>query len=588
MPLETLSPEQRAVVDHRSGDLFVLACPGAGKTYTVVERFIDRGQGLAHKNGIAIVSFSRVAAAEVQRRCYEQGIAGLLTFPHFVGTLDSFFIRYLHLPLAQAWTGRRVRVLDSWESIDARVQLTGSKAVKGKGVPLDAFPFDGHSVQFDAKRLRGKLAGWRGQIQRNKADWERAATARRKGLRAAGLRTCEDMRIAVAQTLEDETWSFVLRALAGRFSEVIVDEAQDCDEFQISALSKLRDAGVRLILVADVDQAIYEFRKASPAALKVLASPMKWLGVRGNRRGSPAICAVANSMVPLERADTQAVGATRDCDWPVEVIPYEPGGEQSAGVYFCSRARERGLETLIVAHARSLALRAAGLETVSGGRGGRSGSLLQSAFRILEGDSDGKARVASVREIELLVLRRLGANVVDLTAEDVCIAERVERRWLRASVVALVRRVRELIGERNEISLGEAVSVARAALEALAPPAGRAWAHSPTRMFKNPPGDQRDLQLSLVRNPGPTLDLRVSTVHGVKGEGADAVLLVLSSQTDAAEGLLRAWEERSVSDEAKRVAYVGVTRAKRLLGRYLSTPMRHFSSRISEAQRVSQ
>lgn len=564
---KTLSPEQQAVADHAAGDLFVSACPGAGKTHTVVERFIDRCQGLPQNRGLAIVSFSRVAAAEVQKRCHERELSQLLGFPHFVGTLDSFFIRYLYLPLAQARSGRRVRVLDSWEAIDACVQLSGSKAVKGKGVPLDAFPFDGQKVQFDARRLRGEFAGWRKQIQDNHADWERAASARRKGLKAAGLRTCEDMRIAVAQTVGDATWGFVLRALAGRFCEVIVDEAQDCDESQVAVLRKMRDAGVRLILVADVDQAIYEFRKATPAALLQLTATMQFLGVRGNRRGAPAICAVANSMVPMERADTQSLGDTRGCDWPVRVVPYEPGAEQEAGLDFCARARELGCrETLIVAHGRSLALKAAGMDPVSKSRGGATTVLLQSTVRIVEGDPDGRARVAAFREMELLVLRRLGVNLVDQTVEDACAAEGLERRWLRASVVALLRGVHRLLGDRTAITFAEAVSVARATFDTLAPPAGRTWARSATSIFKSPGGDQLETQLSLARRSGQPRDISVNTVHGVKGEGADAVLFTLASDTDVATKLLAAWRARSTDDEAKRVAYVGVTRAKRLLG----------------------
>lgn len=275
MSTTPLSLEQQEVVDLPGGDLFVSACPGAGKTHTVVERFITRCQALPQNRGVAIVSFSRVAAVEVRKRCLDKELSRLLGFPHFVGTLDSFFIRYLYLPLAQARSGKRVRVLDSWESIGACVQLRGTKTVPGKGVPLDAFPFDGQRVQFESSRLRREFSGWKAQIQAHLADWERAATAKREGLHRGGLRTCDEMRIAVAKTFASERWNFVLRALAARFCEVIVDEAQDCDESQVAVLSRMRDAGTRLVLVADVDQAIYEFRKASPACLLKLAKTLR-------------------------------------------------------------------------------------------------------------------------------------------------------------------------------------------------------------------------------------------------------------------------------------------------------------------------
>lgn len=563
---ESLSPEQQTVVEYSEGDIIASACPGAGKTYTVVERFIRRCQDLPHNRGVAIVSFSRVAAAEVQKRCHQRALARLLSFPHFVGTLDSFFIRYLYLPVAQARSRGRVRVLDSWESIDACVQLRGSKAVRGKGVSLDAFPYDGYAVRFDERRLRGEAVAWRMQIQNHRAEWERAAAARRQTLKDLGLRTCEDVRVALAHAARRGALDLVLRAVAARFCEVIVDEAQDCDESQVEVLGRIREAGARLVLVADVDQAIYEFRRATPGPLRELARTMHPLGIRGNRRGAPAICAVANSMIPLERADTHSVGETKDCDWPVRVIPYDPGAERQAGADFCARAAKRGCrETLLVAHRRTLALRAAGRDASSKGPGGMAVALTRSAVRVIDGGFDARARIGAVRAVELILLRRAGVQVIDQTVEDACRAEGIERRWLRGSVVTLLRAVRKRIGGRTTITVDEAVSIARAAAESLDPPAGRTWIRSTGSLFRVS-ATQATAMVALGRDIEIASDVVVNTVHGVKGEGADAVLFVLSDHLDDTARLLAAWRARSTEGEANRVAYVAVTRAKRLLG----------------------
>ena len=68
-----------------SGSLFVEACPGAGKTWAIVERFSARAHQEKRK-GIALLSFTNAAVDEVRARCADD--PGLLGAPHFVGTFD--------------------------------------------------------------------------------------------------------------------------------------------------------------------------------------------------------------------------------------------------------------------------------------------------------------------------------------------------------------------------------------------------------------------------------------------------------------------------------------------------------------------
>ena len=56
----------------------------------------------------------------------------------------------------------------------------------------------------------------------------------------------------------------ICRAIAARFPEIIVDEAQDTSEVQFKIIEALADAGARIVLVGDPDQAIYQFHDARP------------------------------------------------------------------------------------------------------------------------------------------------------------------------------------------------------------------------------------------------------------------------------------------------------------------------------------
>ena len=92
---------QQAEVVIAEGNYVVVACPGSGKTRTV-------GTRLAHKlktwgdqrQGIAALSFTNVAAKEISDRLESLGLPRTLPFPHFLGTINSFFDTFLFMPHA--------------------------------------------------------------------------------------------------------------------------------------------------------------------------------------------------------------------------------------------------------------------------------------------------------------------------------------------------------------------------------------------------------------------------------------------------------------------------------------------------------
>ena len=76
------------------------ACPGSGKTYCVSSRLARLI--LDWKNdytGIAAVSFTNVAWQEIQKKIFNEFKLGdTISFPHFLGTIDSFINKYIFLP----------------------------------------------------------------------------------------------------------------------------------------------------------------------------------------------------------------------------------------------------------------------------------------------------------------------------------------------------------------------------------------------------------------------------------------------------------------------------------------------------------
>lgn len=90
------------------------------------------------------------------------------------------------------------------------------------------------------------------------------------------------------------------------------------------------------------------------------------------------------------------------------------------------------------------------------------------------------------------------------------------------------------------------------------------------RDLGNRPGDRQARAVTGLPPTSATGDRpRLSTIHQAKGDQAEAVLLLIPAGP-VTDLTLTAWLNDAASDpdtaEALRVAYVGVTRARRLLG----------------------
>jgi hypothetical protein len=137
----------------------------------------------------------------------------------------------------------------------------------------------------------------------------------------------------------------------------------------------------------------------------------------------------------------------------------------------------------------------------------------------------------------------------------------LNRRQLRRQALDIIMRLPKICDDSEERRNAWVVS-AQTEVEhlGLVLPQGQTVA----RYFRRPPPSSRwsqHLQAPLVTS------LVSSTIHEAKGKEYEAVCVVL--QPDRAPGnrtfqLFRTWENR-IDDEAKRVIYVGITRAKKLV-----------------------
>jgi DNA helicase II / ATP-dependent DNA helicase PcrA len=559
-----LTAEQQAFVEHAS-EAFAEACPGAGKTRAVVARLIHVARTIPPRKGVALLSFTNSAIEVFVGRCRLNGVEGMLKHPGFIGTFDSFVGHFFIGPGGASGTDVRPTIVDSWDTLGVEVRLRGSSTFSGPGVRLDDFDPENNQILLD--RI-GHL-GLRRHVTANQAEYARVAEEQRRRLRRNGYLSAADARVEAWTKLQQSDWSRYLgRALAGRFYEVIVDEAQDCNPLDLQILQWLRSQGLPVVIVSDIDQAIYGFRHGSPDKLREFQQTYAAndrLNLTGNFRSSRPICALASTLRTRNTPD-ESLGSTKEVNIPMHLIFYSGQSVTPAiGDKFFELITNFHIDparSVILAHARRIACRAAGVILSSDDTGNSRVAALARATicEFWSSSASNRTREKALRETEKLVLTLMGKIADNESPHRAAEKHEINRRWLRRTALELITRLPRSCDDSNA---GRASWITTLHQEVDRLSLNYGPGISAARFFPRSPNAKWSKSLRQADAPR----LSWSTIHEAKGREYAAVCVVLPpdrGNADHTSKLFEVWESRT-EDEAKRVIYVGVTRAERLV-----------------------
>jgi hypothetical protein len=578
-----LTAEQHNFAEHLPG-VFVEACPGAGKTRTIVERIARIVKSLPPRRGIAVLSFTNSAIEEFIIHCHNRGLDFALRHPGFVGTFDSFLRQFFFSPGGIEGVPIRPSVLDCWETLGIDVRLRGANAYRGEGVGLDLF--DAETNEIDPTLIG--YAGLRAHVQGHKDAYQRAAGMRRHYLRCHGYLSAADVRVDVVQRLQNAGWAIALgRVLAARFKEIIVDEAQDCNTLDCRIVNWLRQQGVTVTVVADPDQAIYGFRHGPSDILREIAghyATQNRLSLTGNFRCSPSICGVAATLRHRATPDL-SLGDTADVTEPVHVLVYQGNSvTEILGRFFGELMDAAGIcrkEGIILSHIRKNALRACGSCSEDDAGDSKTAKIARVVGSFWLPSASNRVRELALQSVERMILELMGmidGGEIPSRAAD---KRGIDRRWLRRSALELISHI-----PRNCDSSQEARSAWVAVL--------RQQVHRLDLKYK--PGtsenryfiDRNDACWNNLLTTGNEPEFACATIHEAKGREYSAVCVVIppdSRDLRRTEQLFVSWSDRT-DDEAKRVIYVAITRAKKLGAVAIPSAYRDRLSAILEANQT--
>lgn len=545
-PEEAIQLQEQVVTGE--ANLFVDACPGAGKTRTVVDRFLVRSADAKRINkGVAVISFTNRAANEVSVRCAGLHRGELAGFPHFVGTFDRFIATYVVRPFGDI--GGPIRIIDSWQSLDVEVAGPG-----GRPVSLDRFEISPDGIlRFEPGPTDPQLDPTHTRIR------ERNASERIELLRSEGYLTCDDAREYAIRIVRNHPE--VAQILKMRFLELIVDEAQDCGEAELNFLDELKNVGIPLVVVCDPNQSIYEWRDANPERFATFTKPFRPHRLTGNWRSTPAICQLAATL--KDGPADHPVGQNRADPQPIHLIVYDGWPSVAIGDSFhtlLSAADISPDRAVVLAHANAAASRVAGRSHKPASN--NMARIATDTALLLDPKTQPHERTRSFDRLQRLVLRYVQIDTVGNSTGRICEIHGLQPAWLREATLRVVHSVAELPAE---LSVDEWLVQVRLCLGSISAPEG-SLSGKPGSFLRAP---KKSAGKTVTEVLGPLPDMASfsnSSVHQAKGSETEAVLVVIPR--DRAPGtktadLMDAWSA-DLDTEARRVLYVGVTRAERL------------------------
>ncbi|GAC1412172.1 MAG: hypothetical protein NVSMB53_08980 [Gemmatimonadaceae bacterium] len=286
--------------------MLVLAGPGAGKTYCLIERIgflIDKLELSPER--ICVFTFPNKAAGEIAERLTRELGARVERVKR--GTIHAFCAELLRE------FGGQVALQPGFGIADEPYQRLVLRRLK--------VPSKTHKSVLDAfarYRFRGEALGHRYQryydgyrrmiVEHNVADFDTLV-----------LKTAELLRIEA-----------VAVEVRGRWDAVLVDEFQDLNPIQYAVVRELARDHRNVFAVGDDEQSVYSWTGADPKVFLTLRkhfeiTPDRVIHLTDNRRCPPAVLNVARRLIAINDsifADRAPQRATHDSPFPVTALNF--------------------------------------------------------------------------------------------------------------------------------------------------------------------------------------------------------------------------------------------------------------------------
>ena len=563
---KNLSEKQREIVLNKKGKFVVRACPGSGKTYSAAARLAWKVENWEHPHqGIAALSFTNIAWQEIKNMFdNEFNHNKFFGYPHFIGTIDSFVNQFIFLPFGHLVMDCKKRPVLVGEPHGSWVSGNYDKDYN-RYFDLVSFGLDDNLVfpkipglfHFGYNKFYNKDGNESGHAERirkiKRKYWD------------LGYAIQKDANYFAMKIFEK--YPKIAKALVFRFPELIMDEAQDTSEVQIRIIDILIKNGLnKIMLVGDPDQAIFEWNNARPELFKKKYS--NWennsIKLNENRRSSQNICNFTFNLSSLKKPSVAISNKVKNYTFVPQIIKYDPNSHDSVIKtidYFLKLCKDHGISienknVAILYRSKDFVFLIDNIrkERTSNSSPWKINDRLTKDFVQGKYYCDNKKFKEGFKIIEKTAIKAWGKENYCSVSD---IKERIDKTGFvkhRSEVYKIYRQLPE-----TKIKLNEWVKKAKAK-----------FSGNNISIEFNIKTENVDLTIDEIfattKKEQLRKNYRLGTVHSVKGETFEAVLLFLKQKgVGKYYKTLLNNDKSTTDDEELRIVYVGITRPKKLL-----------------------
>lgn len=267
------NPQQQEAIHTTEGPLLIIAGPGSGKTFTLVERIYHLiSEQNIQPEQLFVSTFTEKAAAELITRVSSRLEADNITVnlnEMYIGTFHSICLRFLEENREFTRLKRNFTLLDQFDQQYFLYQrLSQYHGIEGAE----------HIIGDRATsswRGAAKLMSWVNKTSEEAIDPEDLLNAPEPEVQALGhcyqqyQKHLEEENYLDFSTIQVEAsrlfekYPDILDEIRSKIQYVMVDEYQDTNTIQERILFKLAEPDFNLCVVGDDDQGLYRFRGAT-------------------------------------------------------------------------------------------------------------------------------------------------------------------------------------------------------------------------------------------------------------------------------------------------------------------------------------
>ncbi len=533
-PAAGLDDEQRAAVHAPRGPVCVLAGAGTGKTRTITRRIAHLVRsGHVASGQVLAVTFTARAAGEMRSRLRVLGVSGVQA-----RTFHAAALRQLRYFWPQVVGG------EPWQLLEHKLRLVGQAAARARA-GTDAASLRDLAGEIEwaksslvgpadypaaVARLRRETPGPAEQVAAVFAGYEELKNR-------AELLDFDDLLLHTAAALEEHRG--VAEEFRSRYRCFVVDEYQDVTPLQQRVLDAWLGQRDDLTVVGDANQTIYSFAGATPRHL--LDFPRRFpeaVVVRLTRdyRSTPQVVTAANRLIGTARG---RVAGTR-----LQLVGQLPPGPDPR---FAEYDDEPAEAAAVAARIRRLV------------DDGTPASEIAVLFRV---NAQSEVYEQALTEAGVPYQVRGGERFFARPeVRRAMTAVRAAGAGPEGTLPDAVRAVLEPVGLTPEPPGGAAQRAQWESLLALVELAEELVALEPAADL---PRFAAELDARADAAHPPTVQgVTLASLHAAKGLEWDAVFLV--GLVDGTLPIQHAEGDDAAIEEERRLLYVGITRARRLL-----------------------